>query len=87
MTRGPNIDFVIPEQLNLTTYYLEENVTAGRGDKVAVYYLDEKYTFNDMCALTNRVGHVLKDLGSDSRTGFYWSCRIRPSGSPAGMRP
>lgn len=28
-----------------------------------VYYEDEKYTFNDICNLTNRVGNVLKELG------------------------
>ena len=60
--RGPEIDVVIPEHLNLTTYYLDENLTRGRGDRVAVYYRDEAYTFNDLCALTNRVGNVLRDL-------------------------
>jgi benzoate-CoA ligase len=63
MTRGPDINIVIPEKLNLTTYYMEENLTQGRGGKIAVYYEDEKYTFNDLCNLTNRVGNVLKELG------------------------
>jgi len=63
MTRGPELNIVIPERLNLTSYYLEENVAAGRGEKVAVYCRDETYTFNDMCALTNRVGNLLKELG------------------------
>jgi len=62
MKRGPAIEIVIPEQLNLTTYYLDENMTQGRGNKVAVYYQDETYTFNDLCSLTNRVGNVLKEL-------------------------
>ena len=62
MTRGPDFDIDIPEELNLTTYYLDENLTRGRGNQVAVYYKDEKYTFNDLCSLTNRVGNVLKEL-------------------------
>jgi benzoate-CoA ligase family protein len=62
MLRGPHIDTVIPERMNLTTYYLEENISRGRGEKVAVYYQDEKYTFNDLCGLVNRVGNVLKEL-------------------------
>src|SRR3990170_3319932 len=62
MTRGPDIDIDIPEELNLTTYYLDENLTRGRGNQVAVYYKDEKYTFNDLCSLTNRFGNVLKEL-------------------------
>jgi benzoate-CoA ligase family protein len=63
MTRGPKLSIEIPEQLNLTTYYLEENVAAGRGEKVAVYCRDETYSFSDMCELTNRVGNLLKELG------------------------
>jgi benzoate-CoA ligase family protein len=62
MIRGPEIAIVIPEQINLTTYYLDENLTKGRGDKVAVYCRDEKYTFNDLCSLTNQIGNVLKEL-------------------------
>jgi benzoate-CoA ligase family protein len=63
MKQGPAIDITIPDQLNLATYYLDQNVTAGRGDKNAIYYKDEKYTFNDLCGLTNRIGNVLKELG------------------------
>ena len=63
--RGPEIDIVVPEHLNLTTYYLDDNIAQGRGEKVAVYYGDETYTFTDLCALTNRVGNALKDLNVD----------------------
>lgn len=63
MKRGPDINITIPEMLNLATYYLEDNVTQGRGEKVTVYYRDEKYSFNDMCTLTNKVGNVLKTFG------------------------
>ncbi len=65
MTKGPDIPIQIPEQLNLTSYYLEENIAQGRGNKVALYYRDETYTFSDLCALTNRAGNVLKELGVD----------------------
>jgi benzoate-CoA ligase family protein len=62
VTCGPEIEIVIPEDLNLTTYYLEENITRGKGDKVAVYYQQERYTFSNLCSLTNRVGNVLREL-------------------------
>jgi len=64
-TRGPTIELQIPEQINLTAYYLEENLTQGRGEKTAIYYQDRQYTFNELCALTNRVGNVLKDSAVD----------------------
>lgn len=63
MKRGPDLDIVIPENVNLATYYLEDNLLMGRADKVAVYCGDDRYTFNDMVTLTNRVGNVLKDFG------------------------
>lgn len=63
MSYGPHIDISIPEQFNLTTYFLEENLVQGRGNRVAIYYRDERYTFNDLYALTNRIGNILKELG------------------------
>jgi benzoate-CoA ligase family protein len=63
MKRGPDIDFVIPDQLNLTTYYLEENLAQGRADKTAIYYEGRTFTFGDMVTMTNKIGNVLKDFG------------------------
>jgi acyl-CoA synthetase (AMP-forming)/AMP-acid ligase II len=34
-TKGPDLTLVIPEQLSLTSHNLDENLTQGRGDKVA----------------------------------------------------
>lgn len=53
----------IPERINLTTYYLDRNVEGGRGKKIALYYQDQKITYEEIQKLTNRVGNVLKDLG------------------------
>ena len=63
MKSGPHIDISIPEQLNLTTYFLDENLDKRRGNKSAIYYRDETYTFNDLCTLTNKIGNILKELG------------------------
>lgn len=63
MTSGPDIEIFVPEQMNLTSYFLEDNISKGRGNKVAIYYKDEKYTFNDISRLTNKVGNVLNELG------------------------
>lgn len=60
--RGPSIDVVIPDQLNLATYYLEENLSLGRGERIAMYYEGSAYTFQDLINLTNQIGNVLKDL-------------------------
>jgi benzoate-CoA ligase family protein len=63
MKRGPHIDFTIPEKLNLATYYLDDNIVRGRGEKTALYYEGGTYTFSELAALTNKIGNILKDLG------------------------
>ncbi|MDP2645837.1 MAG: benzoate-CoA ligase family protein [Desulfobacterales bacterium] len=65
MSRGPDIEVSVPEQFNLGTYYLDENIDKGRGGKIAIYYRDETYSYNELCALTNRIGNILKQLNVD----------------------
>ena len=52
-----------PEQFNMATYYLDDRIKEGRGDKVAVYYEDQEYTYADVQRMANRVGNVLLSLG------------------------
>ena len=56
-------DIIIPERLNLATYLLDENIACGRGERQALYYEDQSYTYNQLCQLTNKVGNVLKNIG------------------------
>jgi len=66
MVRGEQIDFALPERLNLGTYVLDVNLESGRGDKTAIYYEDRTYSFRDLWLLTNRVGNVLRELGVEA---------------------
>lgn len=52
-----------PEQFNMATYFLDDRIKEGRGDKVAVYYEDEQYTYADVQQMAGRLGNVLLDLG------------------------
>src|SRR5436305_3098782 len=52
-----------PEQFNMATYYLDDRIKKGLGDKVAVYCEDQKYTYTDVQRMANRVGNVLLGLG------------------------
>jgi benzoate-CoA ligase family protein len=63
MVRGEQIEFALPEKLNLGSYFLDINLDLGRGDKTAIYYKDHSYSFRDLWLLTNRAGNVLKELG------------------------
>ncbi len=53
----------IPQYYNITTKLVDEMVEKGLGDKVAVYYKDETYTYAQMQSLINKVGNALKILG------------------------
>ena len=63
MVKGEQIEFSLPEKLNLGCYYLDVNLDAGRGDKAAIYTQDRTYSFLDLWRLTNKVGNALKELG------------------------
>jgi benzoate-CoA ligase family protein len=52
-----------PEAFNMATYYLDDRVKEGRGDKVAVYCEEQKYTYADVQRMANQVGNVLLNLG------------------------
>jgi len=53
----------IPQQFNMATYFLDDRVKEGKGEKVAIRYRDRSYTYRDVVRESNRVGNVLRDLG------------------------
>jgi len=53
----------IPRQFNLTSYFLDRNLEEGKADSVALLIEDVTYTYQDVCDMTNRIGHVLLSLG------------------------
>jgi benzoate-CoA ligase family protein len=52
-----------PERFNLADYFLDHNLAAGRGDKRAVFYRNEQYTYAEVQQLANRCGNALRSLG------------------------
>jgi benzoate-CoA ligase len=42
---------------------LDHNLEAGRGDKVAIYFGNETYTYAQVSEMANRTGNALKNLG------------------------
>ncbi len=59
------------EQLNVTTWFLEENILKGRGDRVAIYYRNETFTYQDIITLTNKVGNAFKEFGVEIENRIY----------------
>jgi benzoate-CoA ligase family protein len=53
----------IPQYYNITTKLIDETIDKGFGDKVAVYYKDEQYTYKQIQEMINKVGNALHILG------------------------
>src|SRR5215472_14510337 len=56
---------VVPDQFNVATAFLDRNVAEGRGEKTAIFYEGNSYTYAQVAELANRVGNGLLDLGLD----------------------
>jgi benzoate-CoA ligase family protein len=59
------------EPLNVTTFFLDENIPKGRGNRIAVYCRNEKFSYYDIFTLTNKVGNVFKELGVEIENRVY----------------
>ncbi len=56
-----NLD--LPDIYNAATTFVDENIAQGRGGKIAIYYQDQKITYQEVFEKVNRAGNALKDLG------------------------
>lgn len=56
-----NLD--LPDLYNAATTFVDDNIAQGRGQRTAIYYQDQKFTYQEVYEKVNRTGNVLKDLG------------------------
>lgn len=57
------IKLELPEKLNVAVELVDKNIRLGRGQKVAIYYHDQKLTYEDVYKSVNKAGNALKSLG------------------------
>ncbi len=62
---APNVE--IPDRMNAATAFIDDNVEAGRGDRIAIHYTpdDSTLTYAEVLAAVNRAGNALRDIGID----------------------
>jgi benzoate-CoA ligase family protein len=53
----------VPRAFNLASYFVDRNVEEGRGGRTALVGPTGATTYAELAALTNRSGHVLRELG------------------------
>lgn len=56
----------LPDIYNAATTFVDDNIKAGRGGKTAIYYQDQRFTYQDLFERVNRTGNALKSLGLDT---------------------
>jgi benzoate-CoA ligase family protein len=56
-----NLD--LPDLYNAATTFVDDNIVQGRGQRTAIYYQDQKFTYQEAYEKVNRTGNVLKELG------------------------
>ncbi len=61
----------LPHRFNMATYFLDDRLTEGRGEKVAIRWRDKSFTYRDVVRDSNRVANVLRDLGVGMEDRVY----------------
>ena len=57
------IELQLPDQFNVAAYFLDQNLTPERRDRVAVIQGDRQATYGELADAANRAGNTLLSLG------------------------
>jgi len=68
-------EYIVPEefkqfasgQWNIAEEFLDKHVQAGRGDNVAILFGDQKITYKELLAMSNKFANVLTKLGVEAQ--------------------
>ncbi len=68
-------DYTVPEEFkqfatgkwNIAEEFLDKHVKEGRGDQVAILFGDQKITYKDLLAMSNKFANVLTKLGVEAQ--------------------
>jgi 2-aminobenzoate-CoA ligase len=56
-----------PEELNLTDFFIDRHVREGRGDNVAIKFMDKSLTYAQLQKMVNKFGNALKEAGVEAQ--------------------
>lgn len=63
---------------NSTEIFIDNNVKRGFGDKIAIYYKDQKISYQMLQEKVNQVGNMLKELGINMEDRILINCHDTP---------
>ncbi len=73
-----NASDVLPAQFNVAAWFVDRNVTEGRGASPAFLYEHRTLTYADVQELVNRTGNALLELGVEMETRVLMLCLDAP---------
>ena len=53
----------LPDIYNAATTFVDDNIIQGRGQRTAIHYQDQKFTYQEVYEKVNRTVNALKELG------------------------
>jgi 2-aminobenzoate-CoA ligase len=56
-------ELFVPEEFNLCESLLDKHILEGRGEQTAIYYNEDRITFNELSEKVNRLGSSLLSIG------------------------
>src|SRR5262245_34993634 len=68
----------LPQDFNVATWFVDRNVTEGRGTRPAFHCADRLLTYGDVQDLANRTGNVLGELGVEMEDRVWMCCLDAP---------
>src|SRR5262245_31666333 len=68
----------LPQEFNVATYFVDRNVTEGRGSRPAFLCEDRTLTYADVQELANRGGNALRELGVGAEDRVWMLCLDAP---------
>lgn len=68
----------VPEEFNITSYLLDRHLEEGRGDRICIYYEDDKITYAQVAEQSCRIGNALLSLGIERENRVAISMVDRP---------
>ena len=77
----------LPDTYNAATTFVDENIALGRGDRTAIHYQDQKFTYQKVYEKINRTGNALKELGVEIEHRVLLSCPTRPNSLSVSLAP
>lgn len=72
------LELNLPKRFNAAQYLVDRNVEEGRGEKPAIFFEDQTYTYGQVLENVNRSANMLKDLGVEMENRVMLLVRDSP---------